>query len=40
MEVVPLRPDGKEITENDDIFIENPKSLVGSSDNILEFILK
>lgn len=28
MEVVPLKEDGKEITENDDIFIENPTNLV------------
>ena len=28
MEVVPLKEDGKEITESDDIFIENPSNLV------------
>ena len=28
MEVVPLKEDGKEITENDDIFIDDPNSLV------------
>lgn len=30
MEVVPLKENGKEITENDDIFIENPGNLVGT----------
>jgi hypothetical protein len=28
MEVVPLKEDGKEITENDDIFIDDPNNLV------------
>lgn len=31
MEVVPLKEDGKEITEDDDIFIENPNKLVSRS---------
>ncbi|CAB3985233.1 kinesin KIF28P [Paramuricea clavata] len=37
MEVVPLKEDGKEITENDDIFIENPTNLTGKK---LEFVVK
>ena len=28
MEVVPLKEDGKEITESDDIFIDDPSNLV------------
>lgn len=37
MEVVPLRQDGKEITENDDIFIDNPNNMIGKK---LEFVVK
>ena len=38
MEVVPLKEDGKEITENDDIFIENPSNLVSERSFFVYFV--
>ena len=41
MEVVPLKEDGKEITESDDIFVENPSKMVSERlNNFLDWRLQ
>ena len=38
MEVVPLKADGKEITEQDDIFVDNPNSLVSGDRDCIKLM--